>query len=723
MARPAAVPAGQAVSKRGVVGSSRDDPRPASPAVDRRRARRGLLHRALYVVVLLGLASMGVVFIALDRVQLPASTRPLETSTFICLADVPAGRCGPDTAVARLSAKENRVVLRYDEIPAQLVAAVIAAEDRTFFEHNGIDPTGIARALWSDLVSDSASRQGGSTITQQYVKTVYLTREQTISRKLREAAMAIKLERKVSKSEILERYLNEVYFGRGAYGVEAAARAYFGTGVAKLRLDQSAYLAGLIRAPELADATRNVDEATRRRRTVLDAMIETGAITREQRDEADRVPFEGIVLPRPVESDGVFVSQAFADVGGEYVVDWVRRQLLRRFGEQRVFGGGLRVSLTIDPLLQRTAFGSIASKLDKADDPSAALVSVDSNGHIVALVGGSSYGDSSTNLALGTEGGGTGRSPGSTFKPVALAAFVEKGYSLDSLFQATSPMPFKGLVDPVRNFDDEQYPVIDVRTATAHSVNTAFVQIAEKAGFKKIPEMAKRLGITSPIKPEALAVIGASGEVSPLEMASAYSTFARRGLHVDPLIVQRVTDTPGEVLYEAGEPVKTQVIAPEVADTVTDALKRVVTEGTGTAAKLDKVEAVGKTGTTDNNADAWFVGYTCHLTTAVWMGFPAGSLPMTAVHGIKVTGGTFPAQIWHDFMTFATSAQGPCEYPSVNAGTEALNPELATTTTTTPATTAAPATTVPATAPPATPAPTAAPAAPAPAAAAAAAPG
>jgi len=646
---------------------------------------------------------MGGMFVILDGITLPAATRPLDASSFVCLADVPDGACGPDNAVARLSARENRVVLKYSEIPPQLVQAVVASEDRTFFEHNGIDPTGIARALVQDVISGSDSTQGGSTITQQYVKNVYLSKERTLTRKLKEAALAVKLERKFTKTEILERYLNEVYFGRGAYGVEAAARAYFATGVSKLRLDQFAYLAGLIRAPELADATKNPDEATRRRSTVLDAMVQMGDITEEQADSARKVAWDGDVIARPLENSGVFVTDDFSAVGGDYIIDWVRKKLLADYGEQAVFGGGLRISLTIDPVLQRTAYESITKKLNEPTDPAASLVSLDEKGRVVALVGGTNWADSTTNLALGKDGGGTGRSPGSTFKPVALAAFLDRGYSLDSLFLAPPSLDVKGLEKPVKNYNDESFGIIDVRTATWHSVNTAYVQIAEKAGFKKIPEMAKRLGITSPVKPDALAVIGAAGEVAPIEMATAYSTFANHGNLVQPWVIRRITPASGDPLFVAPDPVATPAIPATVADTVTDTLKGVLSEGgTGTAAKL-KIDASGKTGTTDNYADAWFVGYTCHMTTAVWTGFPAGNVPMTDVHGIKVTGGTFPAQIWHDYMSFATASQAPCAPVVPTPGTQVLNPELATTTTTS---TLVPETTVPpAIAPPATPPP------------------
>jgi penicillin-binding protein 1A len=663
-------------------------------------------------------------FAVLNAIELPEAAAPVETS-FLCLADVPAGSCGPDTAVAQFSATENRVALRYDQIPTVMVQAVVAAEDRDYFSHNGIDPTGILRALYQDVAASGGALQGGSTITQQYVKNRYLTSERTLKRKLREAALAVKVERKLSKQEILERYLNEVYFGRGAYGVEAASRAYFGVPARELRLDQAALLAGLIRAPELADPDRNPKEALRRRRTVLDAMVAVGSIDRRQAEDADKVPFEGNVIPRRSSTRNVRVEADFAAQGGEYIAEWVRQKLTATFGEGAAYTKGLRVYLTIDPTDQAAAAAAVNKVLGKPGDPGAALVSIDTNGRIIAMIGGQDYATSQVNYALGTAGGGSGRQPGSTFKPFALAAFVEQGNSVKSVYPAPKELVLRranqGKDWPVRNYEEEDLGTVTVETATWKSVNTVYAQIMQQVGAKAVVDIAKRAGISAPLEPINSIVLGTS-EVSVLDMATAYSTFMNHGTLVPPYVIQRVEGPRGNVLYEAPEPTRTQAFSPEVADTVTATLRGVITRGTGGQA-LSKTPAAGKTGTTQEFKDAWFAGYTCHITTVTWVGYPQPQ-SMENVRGVKVTGGSFPAAIWREYMAIATRGQEKCTYRSIDAGTRKINPDLvpgppttttlppsttvpppAQTTTTVPPTSAAPSPTTspPPTAPPAVP--------------------
>ncbi len=390
--------------------------------------------RIVFAMLLVLIAAMGGGFLALNSIALPVEATPAETS-FVCLANVADGKCGPDDSVAQYSASENRIWLRYQDMPKVLVQAVLAAEDRTYFEHSGIDPVGIARALYEDA-SSSGNTQGGSTITQQYVKTVFLSHERTLTRKLKEAALAIKLERKYSKTEILERYLNVIYFGRGAYGIEAASHAYFDKPSRELSLDEAALLAGLIRAPEKADPTRSPAEAMRRRRTVLTAMVDTHDITPAEAAAADAIPFEGHVVVRASHTNNTTVQKEFGDVGGEYITEWVRQQLNQKFGDGAAYTKGLRVYLTIDQSQQAAAYQSIAKTLNKPGDPAGSLVSIDEKGRIVSMVGGSNYETNKVNYALGTAGGGSGRQPGSTFKPFALAAFVEQGDSVKSVYGA-----------------------------------------------------------------------------------------------------------------------------------------------------------------------------------------------------------------------------------------------------------------------------------------------
>lgn len=658
-------------------------PKPSGTRRPRRilwRARRVFFAAAVVMVV-----AAGGIWMVLNTIELPAEAEPIET-TFVCDIDVAPGECGFDNALASLTAAEERVIVDYDELPAVLVQAVLATEDRNFFDHGGIDPVGITRAVVRDLMGDSASRQGGSTITQQYVKTVYLSSERTLDRKLREAVLAVKLEQRLDKREILTRYLNQVYFGRGAYGVEAASRAYFGVPVSDLALHQAAYLASLIRSPESADATQDPEEATRRRNATLSAMVDEGYISEAEAAEAGEVPWHsGNVAPdgspqvptirARTDKQADFNDVKYSEIGSEYWLEWVREQLRDRFGAGAQTQG-LRVYTTFDPRLQAAAYSAIDDVLDTPDAPLASLVSIDEFGRVRAMVGGRDFDTSKVNLALGRAGGGSGRPAGSTFKPFALAAFSEQGYSLESRFDAPRTTSFPGvyaspgeLWKPA-NYGGSSYGVQTVEEATWRSTNTVYAGIVDTVGPQQLVDMAHRLGIRSKLEPNYSLVLG-SGEVSVLDMASAYSTFAARGRHTEPYVITRVEDAAGNVLFDIADEVESeQVVSEDVADTVTTALLGVIARGTGTAAGL-RVPAAGKTGTTDNNRDAWFAGYTCDLTTAVWMG---NDTPTEMVYqGRKVTGGSFPARIWRDFMAEATDGLDPCEYVGADAGDKVLN--------------------------------------------------
>ncbi len=645
-----------------------------------RGPKRSILWRGrrwIYGLCLLLIAGIGAGFLALNSIELPQAATLVETS-FVCLSDVGDGACGPDNSVAQYSSSENRVVLAYEDMPRILVQAVLAAEDRNYFEHSGIDPVGITRALYQDVTSDG-NTQGGSTITQQYVKTVFLSNERTLTRKLKEAALAVKLERKYSKTEILERYLNVIYFGRGAYGIEAASRAYFDKPARDLTLDEAALLAGLIRAPEKADPTRAPEEAERRRRTVLTAMVETGDITSTEAAAAGKVPLEGHVVERLAKSNNTVVRPEFGGAGGEYIAEWVRQQLNQQFGEGAAYTKGLRVYLTVDQARQQAAFDAITETLDQPDDPAAALVSIDEVGRIVSIVGGLDFATNQVNYALGKAGGGSGRPPGSTFKPFALAAFVEAGNSVKSVFNAPAeielPKGDDGKPWKVGNYEKEDLGTVTAEEATWKSVNTAYVQLMQNVGPQKVADVATRAGITTPLEPVNSLVLGTK-EVSVLDLATAYSTFSNHGVRQTPYLIRRVEDPDGKVLFSQAEPTREQVIAPEVADTVTNVLRGVIDKGTGHNARVSKRAAAGKTGTTDDYKDAWFAGYTCHRTTAVWVGYPQPR-EMTAVRGnIKVAGGTFPAEIWHSYMAKATDGDASCTYPTTDFGTNKVNPEL-----------------------------------------------
>jgi len=647
-----------------------------------RRSEKGTIvwrwRRAWFLLALLfvlGVSGVGYLF---TQVPLPDKDPRLDQTTFVCASDVTTG-CNQDNSIAQLSGAVDRVNVTYDRLPPVLIDAVLAAEDRDFYNHAGVDPIGIGRALWANL-RNQGEQQGGSTITQQYVKNVYLTQERTYTRKLKEAALAVKLERELPKQEILLRYLNTIYFGRGAYGVEAASRTYFSKPVEQLTLPEAAYLAGLIRAPETADANRgpedrnavaNLATAVNRRNSVLDAMLVVGSITQTEYGAAKATKFE-TVGPRTVQRN--YGDVANPQWGTEYFVDHVRQWLVREggFTDADAFGGGLRVYTTIDMGMQEAAADAVTSTLDRPDDPAGALVAIDELGAVRAMYGGNDFDNNKVNLATGTLGGGGGRQPGSSFKPFALAEAVAQGIPLTKTYNAPAKLVIPGANDgqdwEVGNYGDAGLGRLDLVSATAKSSNTAYAQLMLEVGPENVVAMAKRLGITSPLDPFPATVLGTE-EVSVLDMASAYSTFADNGVHIDPYVVTRVTDARGMVLYE-NEVTRDEVLDPEQAKQVNWALNQVVEGGTGKGAQFGQ-PAAGKTGTTDEYKDAWFVGYTCRLTAAVWVGYPGTeSRLMKNVHGIEVTGGSLPATIWRKFMTSATRELDACAFERPERSTE-----------------------------------------------------
>ena len=617
---------------------------------DRPPGRRSLLwrlRRPLFLIVLLAVAGLSGVGYVLARVPLPEADVPVET-TFLFDAD--------GNRLAELSGGENRTSIPLADVSPHLVNAVLAAEDRQFFRHPGVNFAAITRAAIADL--RGRPLQGGSTITQQYVKLVFVGTERTIVRKLKEATLAVKLERELAKEEILERYLNRIYFGRGAHGVQAAAQAYYGVDAGDLTAGQSAYLAGLIRAPEAADASRAPDEADARRDLVLRAMVEEGYLSGEERDAIAAVPVADTVRAR---DEAVQDKVEGAAYGTQYFVEHVRRQLAARFGDARVNGGGLRVHTSIDLGLQRAAYEAVyADVLAEEGDPAGALVAVDTGGWVRAMVGGRDWDAEDpfarVNFATGTDGGGTGRQAGSSFKPFVLATAVADGFSVESAFDAPASIVFPGANAgrdyTVHNYENAGYGRMNLVEATARSVNTVYAKLIEAIGVERVAGFTRELGITSEVPPLLSITLG-TPSVSVLEMASAYATFATRGVRVEPNVIVKVTDADGNVLWEPS-PRVTRVMEEAEADVVNHVLRQVIARGTGTRARIG-TDAAGKTGTTQSYGDAWFVGYTPGLSTAVWIGYPEGQdRPLRGVHGINVTGGSLPAEIWRRFMAVAT---------------------------------------------------------------------
>jgi membrane peptidoglycan carboxypeptidase len=701
------------------------------------RWRRGFFLVGLVLVA--GVAGVAYVF---SQVPLPAKDPPLLQTSFVCAADVTTN-CNADNAMAQLSGGVDRVDVDYSQIPQVLIDAVVSAEDKNFFTHGGVDPRSIARAVWDDL-HGSQSEQGGSTITQQYVKTVYLTNERSFTRKIKEAVLAVKLERQLPKTEILNRYLNAIYFGRGAYGVEAASKTYFGKDVGALTLPEAAYLAGLIRSPETADAALPATDpgqasglatAKFRRTSVLNNMVKQRYITQAQRDAAVASPWSD-VLPK---AGGASTSTlTHTELGTQYILDYVRHTLVAsgQFTDAELYGGGLRIYTTLDYGLQKDALNAVTSTLTLKADPAAALVAIDPSGRIRAMVGGTDYAASQVNLAVGTAGGGGGRQAGSTFKTFAVAEALRQGMTLNRSY----PAPYSLLVPNGNGANDnwkvhndnagESFGRINMTTALTNSINTYFAQLSQDINPQNLAAMAKRMGVESSLDPVPSLVLGTS-PVSVLDVASGYSTLMDDGVHITPYIVSRVTDSSGQVLYQAPTS-GSRVLSKNIADQTNWALSQVIAHGTGTGAQFGQ-PAAGKTGTTENNTDGWFTGYTCSLTASVWMGYPSGEKPMTYI-GKNAYGGAYPATIWNKFMTAATQGLKSCPYdrpanaagsvtdygtgissPSSTTGgstTTAGNLPASTTTTspvaptTAPPTTAAPTTTVaPTTVPPTTAAP------------------
>ncbi|MHB1854082.1 MAG: transglycosylase domain-containing protein [Acidimicrobiales bacterium] len=558
-----------------------------------------------------------------------------------------------DSTGARLATidnGENRVPVSLSQVPPVLIKAVLDTEDHAYFHHGALDPVGILRAAYDDLRGEPL--QGGSTIAQQYVKQVYVGTERTFLRKVKEAAVAVRLERELSKNQILERYLNTIYFGRGAYGVEAASQVYFGKDVSRLDLNDSAYLAGLIRSPDTADADVAPAIANERRDVSLNEMVRYGDLSSAERYRLAAIPVASYVINRRQEAPQVVDT----GIGTQYFIDYVRRVLVARFGQAAVDAGGLRVRTTLNLHTQAQAYDAVYGYL-RPYEPAGALVSVDSNGDVVAMVGGRDYAQSQVNLATGTAGGGSGRQAGSTFKAFLLAATVHEGYSLQSAFPAPPqlilPKANNGQDYVVNNFESESfsYP-INLIQATALSVNTVFAQLEAKIGVGKMVAMAHAMGVTSPLPLQPSLVLG-SADVSVLEMAGAYSTLADDGVQISPHVIEQVTTADGHVLWN-DQPPRNRVLTVSDATQVDYALRQVVLHGTGTGAAVPGHEIAGKTGTTNNYDDAWFIGYTPTLTTAVWMGYPQSeSEEMLNDRGGPVTGGTLPATIFERFMSQA----------------------------------------------------------------------
>ena len=548
--------------------------------------------------------------------------------------------------------EQDRIVVPLTSMPQVLRDAVLAAEDERFYQHHGIDDRGILRALLANLIQGQTV-QGGSTITQQLVRNAYPDlRDRSLVRKVKEASLAAQLEERMTKDQILEAYLNRVYFGAGYYGVEAASRGYFGRHVADLSLAQAATLAGLIREPEGANPRNSPDRAVQRRNTVLQQMVSLEMVSSTSAARATRTALK-IEPPR--------------ETGGRYpwFIDALKRQLMDdpRLGStvaerrRNLYEGGLSIITTLDTTVQQQAERAAAT-WRPASGPDVALVSLDPrNGAVRAMVGGRNYSRHKFNLAIQAE-----RQAGSSFKPFVLAAAMDNGISPDSLWESSgfSSDDVCGVPWKVENFEGHGSGKMPLREATWHSVNGVYARVMARLCPSKVVSMAKRVGVDVPeAQSHAPSIALGAANVTPIQMASAYATFANLGVYQKPILFTQIS-RHGHTLID-NHPQGERRISAALAYQVTDVLKGVVRSGTGTAAQIGRPEA-GKTGTTQDFRDAWFIGYTPQLSTAVWMGDPQQEVPMRDVGGIQVTGGSYPARIWHDFMAAALAGQAPLDW-------------------------------------------------------------
>jgi 1A family penicillin-binding protein len=569
------------------------------------------------------------------------------------------------TVITELHGEQNRENVSLDMICDDLKDAVIAIEDERFYQHGGVDWTAIVRAFWTNVVQGRVV-QGASTITQQYVDIALAGRERTYWRKIEEARLANQLERRYSKDKILEMYLNEIYFGQGCYGVKTASQTFFGKQPSELALEEAAMLAAVIRIPNYYSPYLNIEAARERRNVVLDKMEELGYISSVQCDEAKGKEVAVQLIPEEAPSPTA-----------PYFVEYVKQYLYNVFADDPdmrakfgdlspddiIFRGGLRVYTTIDLTLQRYAEEAIADTLDQTGDPSAAMCAVDPrSGEIKAMVGGKDYSELQYNIAA--QGG---RQPGSSFKGFVLTTAISNGISpYKSYDSSPTTLEFPdGTKWKVGNAEGSSYGTINVYTATVRSVNVVYARIIRDVGPQRVAQMAQAMGIKSEIPPYPSIALGTS-EVNPLEMASAYGTLANNGSYIPPICVTKVTDADGNIIFE-NRPKGKQVVREDVAAVVNSILQDAVRYGTGRAARIDRPQA-GKTGTTDDYADAWFCGYTPDLSAAVWVGYSEGRIPMRSVHGITVYGGTFPAQIWRKFMENALADVPPSDFPKAEFG-------------------------------------------------------
>lgn len=687
----------------------------------------------------LGLAASGLALVPAARQlgqagsseEAPIDLGPLDQRSYVYAAD--------GSLLATLRAEIDRQPVPLAEMPSHVVDAVLAVEDADFYAHKGVNLRSMLRALTANVES-GATVQGGSTITQQLIKNEIVGTQQTLDRKAKEAVLARRLEEQMSKDEILERYLNTVYLGNGAYGMQAGAETYFGVGVGELDVAQAAFLAGIIANPSLYDPIRNPEGAEARRNLALRRLVSFGRLSPAEADELAGAPMPAQINQVNPTPDTYFVEEV-----KQLLLDDERLGATREEREYAVFRGGLQIHTTLDIRAQWLATAArndvIAELAPEGAAPATipidpnpetgaerfatgAVVSIDpATGAVRAMVGGSGFEENKFNVT--TQGL---RSGGSTFKVFVLMALLEAGYVPNDSVSGSGPCSFTGIPglnpDPyiVENFGNSRGGGGTITQQTLRSSNCAYVRLGQIVGTDLVAETARRMGITTPIVDVVSMPLGTQ-EVYPIDMAAAFASIANDGVLNPPYYIDRVEDRSGQVLFEH-HPNPRRASSPESARLAADILEQNVQSGTGTRARVPGHHAAGKTGTAQNSGNGWFVGFTPHLATAVWMGSPADNFEVR-IRGVGITGGSYPAEIWGRYMRAWHEPLEPRDYPDPprtrsgrylrmdatndpRAGSPTYRPRRpsrpSSSATTAPATTS-PATTAPATSAPATTAP------------------
>jgi penicillin-binding protein 1A len=670
--------------RNGANGKNGKNGRNGHRAVDNRnrRRRRNRRHRdrtqsrrfvlvSILAIVLTGIAVL--VAAAFTGAQAFVNSCSLASLKPVSIGENSFVYAADGSPLGSIPAEQNRQPVALDQMSPLLAEATVAIEDKRFYSHSGIDYEGIIRAAIKNL-QEGEIVQGGSTLTQQLVRNLYIGREVSWERKTKEACLALKLEdeglpklwgatpagltadelKRWKKDRILETYLNQVYFGAHAYGAEAAAQTYFAKHAAELDLEEAALIAGLPQAPSIFDPFQRPEQALARRNDVLKAMRESDDISESAYQAAVNQPLR---LKR---------GRIYTKIREPFFFSYVRELLIREYGATAVRSGGLKVYTTIDRGYQRIAIRSIEQTLNQSTDPAAAIVSINPNNGAIRAMTAVVPGKKDIQFNLAAQGR---RQSGSSFKTFVLTEAIRQGINPYSTQYSSSP--FHWQPDPnsepwdVATYSHSYLGRVPISTATLASDNTVYARLTLDVGPENVVRTARKMGIKTELLPVASIGLG-SNAVSPLEMASAYATLAAGGIYSEPMAIRKVVLADGTVDRQAGwgRSERKRVLSDGVAYEVTKILHDNVTGGTGTGANYGDPSAAGKTGTTDSSADAWFAGYTPRATTVVWVGYPNAQIAMSSVHGITVTGGSFPATIWNLFMSRAYEGAKYLSWPS-----------------------------------------------------------